>query len=84
MGTAAELFKAWAATIRATTADLGAEIVLCLHDEVLVHVPAEAAQECAGRVETALVDAARRWLGSEEVRFVADVAVIERWSEAKG
>lgn len=83
-GTAAELFKAWAATIRATTADLGAEIVLCLHDEVLVHVPAEAAPECARRVEQALTDASRRWLGSDEVRFVADVSVIERWSEAKG
>jgi DNA polymerase-1 len=82
-GSAAELFKAWAATIRATTRDLGAEIVLCLHDEVLVHVPTEAAAECASRVEQALTDAARRWLGSADVRFVADVAVIERWSEAK-
>lgn len=83
-GTAAELFKAWAATIRATTADLGAEIVLCLHDEVLVHVPRDAADECARRVEQALTDAARRWLGTDDVRFVADVGVIERWSEAKG
>ncbi|KAB7741081.1 DNA polymerase I [Nostocoides sp. F2B08] len=82
-GSAAELFKAWAATIRATTGDLGAEIVLCLHDEVLVHVPVEAASECAARVDAALADAARRWLGSEDVRFVADVSVIERWSEAK-
>ena len=83
-GSAAELFKAWAATIRATTRDLGAEIVLCLHDEVIVHVPAERASECATRVDRALADAARRWLGSQEVRFVADVSVIERWSEAKG
>ena len=83
-GSAAELFKAWAATIRATTLDLGAQIVLCLHDEVLVHVPTDAAPECAARVERALTDAARRWLGSEDVRFVADVSVIERWSEAKG
>jgi DNA polymerase-1 len=82
-GTAAELFKAWAATIRATTADLGAEIVLCLHDEVLVHVPQDAADECARRVDQALADAARRWLGADDVRFVADVGVIERWSEAK-
>jgi DNA polymerase I len=82
-GAAAELFKAWAATIRATTRDLGAEIVLCLHDEVLVHVPVDAADECARRVGTALDDAARRWLGSDRVRFVADIGVIERWSEAK-
>ena len=82
-GTAAELFKAWVATIRATTRDLGAEVVLCLHDEVLVHVPQSAADECAQRVEQALTDASRRWLGSERVRFVADTSVIERWSEAK-
>jgi len=82
-GTAAELFKAWVATIRATTRDLGAELVLCLHDEVLVHVPTEAAPECARRVEQALTDAARRWQGGEQVRFVADVSIIERWSQAK-
>lgn len=86
-GSAAELFKAWAATIRATTADLGAEIVLCLHDEVLVHVPEAAATECAQRVDQALHDAARRWLAplgrDDAVRFVADVSVIGRWSEAK-
>lgn len=86
-GSAAELFKAWAATIRGTTADLGAEIVLCLHDEVLVHVPAPTAEECATRVDQALQDAARRWLAplgrDRSVRFVADVSVIGRWSEAK-
>jgi len=53
-----------------------------------VHVPEEAAQECAQRVDQALHDAARRWLAlrgrDEGVRFVADVSVIGRWSEAKG
>ena len=83
-GSAAELFKAWAATIRATTEDLGAQIVLCLHDEVLVNVPAENASDCAERVQVALTDASRRWSGSGRVRFVADVTVIERWSQAKG
>jgi len=82
-GAAAELFKAWAATVRVTTADLGAQVVLCLHDELLVHVPEAAAQECASRVETALTDAARRWSGGAPVRFVTDSSIIERWSEAK-
>jgi DNA polymerase-1 len=82
-GSAAELFKAWAATVRATTRDLGAQIVLCLHDELLVHVPAEHAQETMRRVATALEDSARRWTGSTQVRFVADASVIHRWSEAK-
>jgi len=83
-GSAAELFKAWAATVRATTRDLGASIVLCLHDELLVHVPADHSSETVARVATALDDAARRWTGSEEVRFVTDTSVVRRWSEAKG
>jgi DNA polymerase-1 len=82
-GAAAELFKAWAATVRATTDDLGAQIVLCLHDELLVHVPQEAADEAVRRVGLALDDSARRWTGSTEVRFVADTSVVRRWSDAK-
>jgi DNA polymerase-1 len=82
-GSAAELFKAWAATVRATTRDLGAQIVLCLHDELLVHVPQEHAELTQQRVVQALADSARRWTGSTAVRFVADASVISRWSEAK-
>jgi DNA polymerase-1 len=82
-GSAAELFKAWAATVRATTQDLGAQIVLCLHDELLVHVPEDNAEETRARLERALTDSARRWTGSTLVRFVADASVIHRWSEAK-
>jgi len=83
-GSAAELFKAWANTVRATTAGLGAQIVLCLHDELLVHAPREHAEEVRRRVDLALVDSARRWAGSTAVRFVADTSVVGRWSEAKG
>ena len=82
-GSAAELFKAWAATVRATTRDLGAQIVLCLHDELLVHVPEQHAQEVRRRLVLALDDSARRWSGTTRVRFVADASVIRRWSEAK-
>jgi len=57
--------------------------VLCLHDELLLHVPADAADEAARRVDTALGDAARRWSGGAPVRFVADTSVIDRWSDAK-
>jgi DNA polymerase-1 len=83
-GSAAELFKAWANTVRATTSDLGAQIVLCLHHELLVHAPREHAEEVRRRVDLALVDSARRWAGTTAVRFVADTSVIIRWSEAKG
>ena len=82
-GAAAELFKAWSATVRATTRDLGAEVVLCLHDELLVHAPVEHAAEVAVRVDQALEDSARRWAPGAPVRFVADTSVIARWSDAK-
>jgi len=83
-GAAAELFKAWAATVRLTTRDLGAQIVLCLHDELLVHTPIEAADQVAAAVDAALIASSRRWTGSSAVRFVSDTSIIERWSDAKG
>jgi DNA polymerase-1 len=82
-GAAAELFKAWAATVRLTTRHLGARIVLCLHDELLIHVPSGAADETAAAVDAALTASARRWTGSSTVRFVCDTSVIGRWSDAK-
>ncbi len=38
-GAAAELFKMWAVTVRARIAGLGARIVLCLHDELVIQAP---------------------------------------------
>lgn len=84
-GAAAELFKAWALTVRAAIRPLGAEIVLCLHDELVLHVPEQhAGQVVALLVGSTLDDAARRWTGGAPVRFVADTSTVHRWSEAKG
>jgi DNA polymerase-1 len=82
-GAAAEFFKAWAATVRARTADLGAALVLCLHDELLIHAPAEHGEGVARRLRECLDETAARWGPPVAVRFVADVSVIRRWSEAK-
>jgi DNA polymerase-1 len=82
-GAAAELFKAWAVTVRARGAELDARIVLCLHDELLVHVAAERSADASRLVSDCLHEAARRWAPDDSVRFVAEVRVIERWSEAK-
>jgi DNA polymerase family A len=82
-GSAAELFKAWAATVRHVTAPMGARIVLCLHDELLVQAPQERADEVADAVGRCLDDSARRWAGTDQVRFVADTSVVRRWSDAK-
>jgi DNA polymerase-1 len=82
-GAAAELFKVWAVTVRARTADLGARIVLCLHDELLVHAPASSADAVAAVVDDALQEAAHRWAPGTPVRFVADTSIVTRWSDAK-
>jgi DNA polymerase-1 len=83
-GAAAELFKVWAVTFRARGADLDARIVLCLHDELLVHVPLDHSDAAAALVESCLHEAAHRWCPATPVRFVADTSVIPRWSDAKG
>ncbi len=83
-GSAAELFKAWAVTVRHAVRPLGGQIVLCLHDELLVHVPADHAEQAQRAVVDALTVASRRWAGTDQVRFVADTSVVRRWSEAKG
>lgn len=82
-GSAAELFKAWAATVRHAVRPLGGQIVLCLHDELLVHVPQEQAEAARQAVEDALTVASRTWAGTDQVRFVSDTSIIRRWSEAK-
>ncbi|WP_432542817.1 DNA polymerase [Kineococcus sp. SYSU DK002] len=82
-GAAAELFKAWAATVRAGLAGTAGRIVLCLHDELLLHVPEADADRAAGLLVSALEQTAGRWAAGSGVRFVADVSVVRRWSEAK-
>ena len=65
---------------------VGARIVLCLHDELLVHVPDSGAAEAAMIVDEALQETAGRWAQPElrgDVRFTADTSVIARWSDAK-
>jgi DNA polymerase-1 len=83
-GAAAELFKMWAVTVRARMAGLDAHIVLCLHDELLVQTPQEHAATVAELVARGLDEAVHRWAPGTPVRFLADIAVIPRWSDAKG
>jgi DNA polymerase I len=82
-GAAAELFKTWAAVVRGRIAPLGGYIVLCLHDELLLHVPIDRAPQAANILEDALTDAARIWMPHGAVRYVAKASVVDRWSHAK-
>jgi DNA polymerase-1 len=84
-GAAAEFFKTWAVIVRARLST-DSQIVLCLHDELLVHAPADEAIDVATIVDDALQETAARWRHPEiraDVRFVADTSVIDRWSDAK-
>ncbi len=82
-GAAAEFFKMWAILVRNRGRRFGARVVLCLHDELLVHVPDTEADTAVTVVHDALGEAAFRWSPHPEVRFLADATVIRRWSEAK-
>jgi DNA polymerase-1 len=83
-GAAAELFKMWAVTVRARAAPLGARIVLCLHDELLVHVPEDHATQAVELVRDCLTETARRWAPGGPVRFIADISTVRCWADAKG
>ncbi len=83
-GAAAELFKMWAVTVRARAAPLGARIVLCLHDELLVHVPEDHAAQAVELVGDCLTETARRWAPGGPVRFIADISTVRCWADAKG
>jgi len=82
-GAAAELFKMWAVTVRARCGHLGARIVLCLHDELLVHCPRERAETVSRIVEECLREAAGRWAPGCGVRFISDTTIVRSWSDAK-
>jgi DNA polymerase-1 len=80
-GAAAELFKAWAAAVRNGLGE--GRVVLCLHDELLLHVPADDADAAVALLHDALRSTSGHWAAGSGVRFVADVSVVRRWSEAK-
>ena len=84
-GAAAEFFKTWAALVRSRCATVDAQIVLCLHDELIVHAATADAQAAAAVVQDSVGQAASHWTppGAPAVRFIADVSVLQRWSEAK-
>lgn len=81
-GAAAELFKAWAATVRHDLRQIDGQIVLCLHDELVIHVPATHLEKATEILRGALDATTRWWAAGSAVRFVADVASGQSWAEA--
>jgi DNA polymerase I len=82
-GAAAELFKMWAVTVRARCGHLDARIVLCLHDELLVHCPVSHGEEVSRIVGDCLHEVAQRWAPGSGVRFISDTTIVRTWSDAK-
>jgi DNA polymerase-1 len=58
-----------------------AQLVFFQHDEVLLHTPAENAEETAAAVRAAAATAGRRLFGSSPVRFPMQIRVVEGYDE---
>ena len=84
-GTAAEWALCWMASLRRRLRDLPGRphLVYFLHDEVMVHSPAEVADEVAECVRAAAVEAGRLLFGDFPVDFPLGVAVCDSYDEAK-
>ena len=84
-GTAAEWALCWLASLRRRLRALpgGAHLVLFLHDEVVVHTPAEAADDVAVAVREAAVEAGRLLFGDGPVDFPLSVSVVGSYDQAK-
>src|SRR5690606_11984911 len=84
-GTAAEWALCWLADLRGRLRALGGDggaghsphLVFFLHDEVIVHTPAEMADDVAEAVREAAAGAGRLLFGDFPVDFPLDVAVVE-------
>jgi DNA polymerase-1 len=80
-GAAAELFKAWAATVRHGLIPVKGTIVLCLHDELLLHVPESDAEQTGKLLAAALESTVRWWAAGSGVRFLAEVTTGPSWAD---
>ncbi|MDH2387599.1 bifunctional 3'-5' exonuclease/DNA polymerase [Streptomyces sp. HNM0663] len=82
-GSAADWALLMLAALRRATAPMRAELVFFQHDEVIVHCPAEEAEQVAAAIRAAGEEAGRIAFGDTPVRFPFTTAVVERYSDAK-
>ena len=90
-GTAAEWALCWMASLRRSLHELsgggwvtkGAHLVFFMHDEVVVHCPADQADAVANAVRAAADDAGRLLFGTLPVEFPLTVAVVDNYGQAK-
>jgi DNA polymerase-1 len=90
-GTAAEWALCWMASLRgrltAMSGDAwftsGPHLVFFLHDEVVIHSPADQADAVAEQVREAAADAGRLLFGALPVEFPLTVAIVDDYGQAK-
>ncbi|GEA86869.1 bifunctional 3'-5' exonuclease/DNA polymerase [Cellulomonas cellasea] len=84
-GTAAEWALCWMAALRRRLRAVEGRphLVFFLHDEVMVHSPADVADEVAAAVRDSAAEAGRLLFGDTPVDFALQVAVVESYAEAK-
>lgn len=88
---AAEWALCWMADLRKRLTELapdapllhGPHLVYFLHDEVIVHAPAELAQQAADAVVASAEAAGRLLFGAFPVEFPVTAAVVDSYAEAK-
>lgn len=88
-GSAADWAACWLAELRRrlrtlrTDGRASAELVFFLHDEVMVHAPAEAVDACISAIEEAASAAKELLFGPIPVEFPVSVAVVDSYDKAK-
>jgi DNA polymerase-1 len=88
-GSAADWAACWLAELRRRLRALHAdgtaagELVFFLHDEVMVHCPDVAVQDCIRAIEEAAVAAKELLFGRIPVEFPVSVAVVDSYDKAK-
>ncbi|MER7765037.1 bifunctional 3'-5' exonuclease/DNA polymerase [Streptomyces sp. NPDC097619] len=82
-GSAADWALLMLAALRRSLAPLRAELVFFQHDEVIVHCPAEEAEQVADAIRTAGLLAGQVTFGDTPVRFPFTTAVVQCYADAK-
>ncbi|HEV7961702.1 MAG TPA: bifunctional 3'-5' exonuclease/DNA polymerase [Actinoplanes sp.] len=80
--TAAEWALVLLATLRTALEGTNAELVFFVHDEVVVHCPAEESERVAAAVRDSAAEAGRLLFGQTTVRFPLDVSIVECYADA--
>jgi len=81
--TAAEWALVLLASLRTALEGTKAELVLFVHDEVVVHCPAELSDQVVAAVHAGAAQAGRLLFGETTVRFPLDVSVVGAYADAK-